>query len=55
MGALMAELAPAVSEMARRNVHTVGATIIYDVVLRASTRLDTLTGGGNVDIRIFVE
>lgn len=27
----------------------------WPATLRASTRLDTLTGGGNVDIRVFVE
>lgn len=36
---LMAEFAPAVSDMARKNVNQHGATVVYDVILRISSAL----------------
>jgi hypothetical protein len=50
---LMADLAPAVNDMARAQVNQVGASIIYDVVLRASAAILTETafnlGRGEID------
>src|ERR1700740_3110999 len=52
---LMAEVAPAVTGMASRNVEQVGASIIYDIALRVASSIllevdFNLTGGGATDI-----